>query len=135
MHPSAVTLFASVQDAAHGTLRHEDTVRDIIFGLIPEHEQILQKLGFNAKFLSRTWDVMRRLGRDDPARDQLKTVYTQELETTKAMLADSTSHMAEDRGNALQRKFLINESTAFTSLLELLRDLAWIQNVRLDRRA
>lgn len=134
MDQRAEQRYQEVFAGAGGALKHADTLRMLITAAFPSHEQALHDLGFKAKFLVRTWGVMQRLGAKDPARDKLKIVFQEELESVRSLLKPLTVEFASADREEFARRFLAIDGAAFVRMLELLHDLAWIQNVALDRK-
>ena len=133
MEPSE-SLFAEVSAAAAGKLSHPESLRALIDVAVPDHATALHAIGFSAKFLVKTWNVMRRLGSEDPAREQLKIVFQEELDGVRTKISDLASLMPADDRQILEAKFLTLSSAAFVDLLALLQDLSWLKNIEIDRR-
>ncbi len=133
MHSAAELLMRDVEITSAGKLIHRDVLRAIIDAAMPDQEDALFTLAFKAKFLVRTWSVMQRLGKDDPARVQLKQVFTEELEFVRAGIRALLASVDEEMRDTVERDMLALDGASFVRMLELLRDVAWVQNVKIDR--
>ncbi len=133
MHSAAELLMRDVEITSAGKLIHRDVLRAIIDAAMPDQEDALFTLAFKAKFLVRTWSVMQRLGKDDPARVQLKQVFTEELELVRAGIRALLASVDEEMRDTVERDMLALDGASFVRMLELLRDVAWVQNVKIDR--
>lgn len=128
------SLFAAISAAAGNSLTHPKSMRALIDVAVPDHTSTLHDIGFSAKFLVKTWNVMRRLGQDDPAREQLKTVFQEELDIVRTKISELSLRMPAAERQMLEAKFLTLSSAAFVDLLALLQDLSWLKNIEIDRR-
>lgn len=134
MVQSPQELFDAVRADAGDKLLHAETVRMLIDAALPAQDEILYAVGFKAKFLVRTWGVMKRLGADDPARAQLKEVFYREFEEVRRSLGELVAHAGDAARTTFEQTFLAVDGQAFVRCMDLLQDLAWIQNVRIGRR-
>jgi len=125
-------LYIRVMDASGNGLLHEEDLRLIINAAATEDIELLFKIGFNAKFLLRTRNIMRRISPRDDAGEKLKQTFLDELEATKALVMNVLKTANAETRRTFEKKYFTPTLDSFASLMELLQDLSWIQNIRLD---
>ena len=128
-------LFESVTRAAGNALMHREVLRRLIDEALPADEAVLMQVAFTAKFLVRTWGVLKKLGPADTAAEQLKSVFHNELEKVRTLLEDLCARFPANERNAFEHDFLAIDGAAFVRLMELLHDCSWIKNVEIDSKS
>ena len=134
MLETSETLWSAIVESAGDKLVFPQALRTLIEIAVPGHADALHEIAFKAKFLVKTWNVMRRLGAEDPAREQLKAVFQTELEAVREKLSNLASRLSPVAANEFTLQFLDLTPTAFANILALLKDLSWVKNVEIDRR-
>lgn len=91
---------------------------------------LLHDLGFHAKFASRTFGIMQRIGRDAGGYDKLASEFAESLDRLKALMRRLLAGTDEER-NILARYFTQSQA-GLEDLLSLLYDLSLYKNYLID---
>ncbi|HZV11735.1 MAG TPA: hypothetical protein VFA55_00855 [Candidatus Kapabacteria bacterium] len=123
-------LYALVAKAAANHLHCADDVYRLIKEALPEHAAVIYEVAFRAKFIVRTRKILQRLPPRDDAREQLKQTFQNELERVKT---DLLALMELSPGKEqFHEKYFSTTMESFNALMNILHDLSWIQNVKID---
>jgi hypothetical protein len=138
MHIShaTTTFIEAVQEYSGRRLQHVDACQLLVEA--SEHhslQQAMADLCFTAKFLHKTFGVMKRIGAEGEGYDTLAKEF--EANTTKArMLVQSLiEKMDEEDGRGIAQTYLTATAQSFSVMMELMHDLSWVKNYTIDTRA
>jgi hypothetical protein len=97
-------------------------------GLAGEFEE----LTFQAKFLTRTQDVMKQIGHEALGFEKLSTEFQsgikKSLDVLKMLIGRAGTEITQKYSDA----FFTMETESFTRLMKLYSDLSWIKNWQID---
>jgi hypothetical protein len=99
-------------------------------GLISEFEELI----FQAKFLTRTRDVMKQIGHEAQGFEKLSTEFHSGIEKSLNLLKMLAGRVATDVTRKYSDAFFAMETESFTRLMKLYSDLSWIKNWQIDGR-
>ena len=99
-------------------------------GLISEFEE----LTFQAKFLTRTQNIMKQIGHEAQGFEKLSTEFHSGIEKSLNLLKILVGRVATDIIQKYSDAFFAMETESFTRLMKLYSDLSWIKNWQIDGR-
>ncbi len=94
----------------------------------------LDELSFTAKFLSRTYGIMQRIGTLDKAYDGLSRQFAEQLEKAEALGRSLLLHAPAGTQEQFASTFYARSPEALERHLALLYDLSWYKNWLIDHR-
>ena len=97
-------------------------------GLISEFEE----LTFQAKFLTRTQNIMKQIGHETKEFEKLSTEFHSGIEKSLNLLKTLVGRVATDVIQKYSDAFFAMETESFTRLMKLYSDLSWIKNWQID---
>ena len=95
---------------------------------------ILELLSFQAKFLARTFAIMRRIGIDGTGYDRLNHEFQAALDRVRAMVQDMLRGVTVVEGAQFADTYLAMSPDSLQNLLTLCEDLSWYKNWLIDRQ-
>lgn len=98
-------------------------------------QHVLDELAFYAKFCSRTYGIMQRIGPQGEGYARLSEEFTTRVATCRTLMASIIRHAPEDVRLSFEESVLALTPTAFTNLLDIFRDISRYKNLQIDRRA
>jgi hypothetical protein len=130
---------AALVDALDVFSRHKLTRKDDL-GVLVELAALsnakaqLEELSFTAKFISRTYSIMRRIGPQDKAYDGFAREFAEQLERAEK-LGRSLLHNAPGvTQEHFASTYYYRSPEALERHLALLYDLSWYKNWLIDHR-
>jgi hypothetical protein len=96
--------------------------------LICEFEGLI----FQAKFLLRTQEIMKRIGPGMDGFEKLSTEFQSSVKKSIDFLNLLVEKAPSDVARKLTDTFIIKETDSFNRLMKLLSDLSWIKNWQVD---
>jgi hypothetical protein len=96
--------------------------------LISEFEGLI----FQAKFLLRTQEIMKRIGPGVDGFEKLSTEFQSGVKKSIDFLNLFVERAPSDVARKLTDTFIITETDSFNRLMKLLSDLSWIKNWQVD---
>lgn len=127
-------LIDSLEQDGKGSLNHRDMLVLLLDRASEGMAQLFLDACFHAKFVVRTQEVMRRIGKDGEGFDKLSAEFQAGVERTsdllRAMVKDATGPVK----GRLTAHFLDLSPEALQRLLELCSDLSRIKNWEVDGR-
>ncbi len=95
-------------------------------------EAMLDELTFQAKFISRSQNILKQSGMDNQETAKLKNEFEKSLEMSKSLLSALLSDCPAEFNRDFSERFLSMTQSGLTNLLRLLYELSWIKNYWLD---
>ena len=96
---------------------------------------VLEDAAFHAKFITRSFDIMRRIGRDAEGYMKLESEFKTSSEKALTLLRT----LVKDSPDDVKRHFLDNffspHEENLPRVLQLLAELTWIKNWMVDGKA
>ncbi len=97
-------------------------------GLINEFEGLI----FQAKFITRTQDVMKQIGYEAKGFEKLSTEFHSSVEKSLSLLKMLVERAATDAKKKYSDTFFTMGAESFARLMKLQSDLSWIKNWQID---
>ncbi len=91
-----------------------------------------EEIVFLAKFLTKTYEIMQRIGPDGEGYDKLSREFQQSGEKVSAAVQDILTTVPENLRVHFTQSFLTMDPQSFAQYLDLLSDLTVIKNWMLD---
>ncbi|MCK5572166.1 MAG: hypothetical protein KAJ12_05375 [Bacteroidetes bacterium] len=108
----------------------------LLIELANQHKSIhiLESLSFLAKFVSRTYRIMQRIGADAEGYDNLETEFGENLDKGRSLLRTLLEPAPIEAREHFETTFLTMNPVALENLLALYYDLSWYKNWLIDNR-
>lgn len=87
---------------------------------------------FHAKFVTKTRDVMNRIGREGEGFEKLSAEFQNSLEKSSTLLKTIVKESPEEIKQHFVREFFSMDQASLGNLLRLLEDLSRVKNFELD---
>ena len=97
-------------------------------GLTREFEELI----FQAKFLVRTQEVMKRIGQDAKGFEKLSAEFQTGLEKSMDLLKKLSERAGPEAVQKYSTMFFAMETESIARLMILFSDLSWIKNYQID---
>jgi hypothetical protein len=94
----------------------------------------LEELSFHAKFISRSYRIMKRIGRDGEGYDRLNSEFLNALERCRSLTRDVLGGAPRPIKERIENLYLELSPSSVEAMLALADDLSWYKNWLLDRR-
>jgi len=135
MQPSSSTesLLASL-DAFSGNKLTRRTDLGLLLETAFQHRQesLLHELSFLAKFVSKAYGIMTRIGKDGEGYESVAIEFSRNLEKatalTRTLIEKAPSHLQEEFATT----YFAMTSASLQNLLDLFYDLGWYKNWLID---
>lgn len=94
--------------------------------------QVLEDLVFLAKFLSKTYDLLHRIGPDGEGFQKISAEFQENLEKANTLVKTLVKEAPESVKQNMVENFLRLDQESMTTFMALLRELAWVKNWMID---
>ena len=136
MRQETQTFISDLESFAGRKLSYpEDIGRLVDVAREASDRRTLEETAFQAKFVSRTYDLMKRIGAGAEGFDKLQAELTNSIRMTAKLLGSLASKLPESARVDFEQQFLATGESELENLMQLMRDLAWIKNWMLDGKA
>ena len=136
MQHSAATsdLLDTLEELSQGKLSRRDDLGTLI-ELATRHDQmpVLDDLSFLAKFVSKTYGIMARIGKEGQGYDGLQREFAASLENAGQKIRSLIAGAPEGEREPFLLRYLSPTPDALRNLLALCYDLSWYKNWLIDR--
>ncbi|MDE3057187.1 MAG: hypothetical protein KGJ59_04440 [Bacteroidota bacterium] len=134
--PETSHLLEEVEVFSHQRLHHSGDLA-LVFETAKLHhqEQELDSLSFLSKFLTKTFAVMNRVGEDGEGYDKLSREFTDNLERAMSLLRTIVNKAPDDVRGRFAKDYFAISPDALHRVMQLLSDLSWYKNWRIDHRS
>lgn len=135
LSPSTSTLV----DALDVYSQHKLTRKDDLGVLVELAHQFdakwaLHELSFTAKFISRTFGIMRRIGAQDKAYEGLSRQFAEQMEKAETLGRSLLQYAPAGTQEHFASAYYARSPGALERHLALLYDLSWYKNWLIDHR-
>lgn len=96
-------------------------------------ERQLEDLSFHAKFVSRTYGIMKRIGQDGNGYDKLLNEFNENVIAASNLVRSLVSGGSPEIQEHFSSTYLTMTPQALDNLLELFYDLGWYKNWLIDK--
>jgi hypothetical protein len=134
--PNTKKFIDAVQQYSGDQLLHPDACALLVeTASLHSMQDELADLCFTAKFIHKTFGVMKRIGSLGEGYDKLSEEFAANSAKAQKLVQSIADTMpAEDR-NGFSATFLVLTPPALQAMMELVHDLTWIKNYTIDMRA
>lgn len=94
--------------------------------------EVFEDIIFHAKFLTKSFEIMNRIGKDGEGYDKLAVEFETGVEKTTTLMKTLVKDAHDDVKQHFVRKFFGINQRSFGELLKLCSDLAWVKNWQVD---
>jgi len=94
--------------------------------------RVFEDLVFLSKFLSKTYDLLRRIGPDGEGFVKISAEFQSNLEKANTLVKTLVKESADPVKQKIVGTFLRLDQESMTAFMELLRELAWVKNWMVD---
>ena len=129
------TLLSKISVASGNTLQRSMDLGTLIELAVQKQFQAkLDDLAFSAKFLSKSFELMKRVGNDGDGYSKLEAEFTAQVEKARSGI-----HQLLDQADAMTKAhfagtYLGMDTLALQNLMKLFHDLGWYKNYLIDSR-
>ncbi len=135
LSPSTSTLVDALDAfSQHKLTRKNDLGILVELAMHAERQRALEELSFTAKFISRTYGIMRRIGAQDKAYEGLSRQCAEQLEKAEALGRSLLELAPAETQKAFSAAYYARSPEALERHLALLYDLSWYKNWLIDHR-
>ena len=135
LSPSTSTLVDALDDfSQHKLTRKNDLGVLVELALQANAKETLDELSFTAKFISRTYGIMRRIGAHDEAYNGLFRQFAEQLAKAETLERALLQHAPAGTQEQFASTYYARSPEAVERHLALLYDLGWYKNWLIDHR-
>jgi len=136
LSPATSSLLSTIEAlSANRLTRSGDLGLLLELGAGPEGRPVLDDLSFHAKGASRTYGIMRRIGKDGEGYGKLEKEFSASLETATGLMKTLLADAPPDVDARFRSAYFSITPEGLDNLLALMYDLSWYKNWRIDARA
>lgn len=127
------TLLASLEQLAGSPLRCAPDLGLVIEqATLHNRLALLDEASFFAKFITRTYGIMQRIGKNGNGYDRLSAEFTGAATTVSALLGSLVEQAPEGERTRFTSTYLSLSQNSFTHFIDLCSDLSWYKNRLID---
>lgn len=93
---------------------------------------VFEDIAFFAKFITKSHDLMKRIGPDGEGYDKVSAEFQSAIEKISTLIRTLIKDGPEDVKQRFTRHYFRMEPDSFAALMRLVRELAWVKNWLLD---
>lgn len=128
-----VEFIRALELSANRKLNYPDVVRILIESARRENQtEVFEELVFLAKFLTKSFGVMQRIGVDGEGYDKLSAEFKLNMEKVVNLLTTHRDVMKDDADRTMLSRFFSMTPRSLDDLMMLLNDLMLVKNWMLD---
>lgn len=122
-------------NAASGYRLQRSMDLGVLLELAHQHalHTVLDDLAFCAKFLSKSFDLMKRIGKEAEGYDKLETEFTAQLKKSHTLINRLLEHADALTTSHFAGMYLSMDTIAMQNLMQLFHDLSWYKNYLIDQ--
>lgn len=95
----------------------------------------LEDLAFTAKFLTKTMELMKRIGQSGDGYDALYTEFSSNIVKSHKILKSIIENAPPDVNKLFTSQYLFRNTTAMENSMKLFHDLSWYKNYLIDHQS
>jgi hypothetical protein len=135
LSPSTIDLLGTLDAESRGRLQRRDDFGVLLdLGSSPDRASALEELAFRAKFLTRTFRIMQRIGREGTGYDRLETEFAASMDVARGHMRTLLGEAPEDVRERFASSYFSMSPAGLGNLMALMGDLTWYKNWLLDSR-
>jgi hypothetical protein len=133
---STEALLSTLETLSANRIRHKDDLGLVLkLALTGGRTDALEQLSFYAKFTSRSYGIMKRIGAGAEGYDKLEMEFGESLEKVKQLIEEVFRAAPPEVREQFRRRYLSLTPDAMQQLVELLHDVSWYKNWLIDQRS
>jgi hypothetical protein len=114
-------------------MKYPDEVGELLDGaVLGVRLPVFEDLIFQAKFVTKTLGVMKRIGADGEGYEKLATEFGSSLEKISTLLRELSKAYPSEDEEQFRATFLAFDQESLAKLLDLMGDLALVKNWTVD---
>jgi len=94
--------------------------------------QVFEDLAFLAKFLSKTFDILQRIGPDGDGFMKITAEFQSNVEKANTLVKTLVKESPDPVKQPIVETFLRLDHESMTAFMNLMRELAWVKNWTVD---
>jgi hypothetical protein len=132
---STKELLSAVSEASGNRLqRSMDLARLIELAQVNSLQDQLDDLAFAAKFLSKSFDLMKRVGKEGEGYDKLFEEFSTNIQKSQRLIGELTGSAESTVKSYFSESYLSMSDNTMNNLMQLFHDLSWYKNYKIDSR-
>ncbi|MFA6541269.1 MAG: hypothetical protein WCT99_06660 [Bacteroidota bacterium] len=132
---STKELLSAVSEASGNRLqRSMDLARLIELAQVNSLQDQLDDLAFAAKFLSKSFDLMKRVGKEGEGYDKLFEEFSTNIQKSQRLIGELTGSAESTVKSYFSECYLSMSDNTMNNLMQLFHDLSWYKNYKIDSR-
>jgi hypothetical protein len=133
VNPNILEFVAELESYAKQKLNYPVEVGELLqiagqTGLVNDFEELI----FQAKFLARTQEIMKRIGPGSEGFQKLYTEFQSGLKKSTDILKELISRTTMEIGEKFSEASMTMDTEGIERLMKLFIDLSWIKNWQID---
>jgi hypothetical protein len=97
--------------------------------------ELLEDAAFHAKFVTRAFDIMRRIGRDADGYNKMESEFKVSSEKAMTLIRTLLKDAPDEIKQQFMDKFLAPTEENLPRVMQLFAELAWIKNWMVDGKS
>jgi len=135
LSPPTIAILGTLDTASRGQLKRRDDLGVLLeLGAPPERAAALDDLAFRAKFLTRAFGIMQRIGREGNGYDRLESEFAANMDVARGHVRTLLRGAPDIVRDPFTASYLSMTPAGLSHLMALLGDLTWYKNRLLDTR-
>lgn len=94
--------------------------------------QVFEDLAFFAKFLSKSYDLMKRIGPDGEGYDKVAGEFRSTMEKSSTLLKTLVKETPDEVKRKFSQKFFGFDQESLSFLMSFMKEFAWVKNWMVD---
>ncbi len=94
--------------------------------------QVFEDMAFFAKFLSKSYDLMKRIGPDGDGYDKVAGEFRSGMEKSTTLLKTLVKDAPEEVKQRFSGRFFHLDQESLSALMSFMKELAWVKNWMVD---
>ncbi len=129
------TLLTSINKASGNRLKRSMDLGALI-EIAEENSsgELLNDLAFSAKFISKSFDLMQRIGKEGNGYEKLSEEFSEQIKKSQLMIKQFLSLSDPMTKAHFTGSYLEMNTLTMQNLMQLYHDLSWYKNYQLDQR-
>jgi hypothetical protein len=136
LSPETAALISQLRTFSDSKLTRENDLGLLLdLALRNAQESLLENLSFYAKFVSRTYGIMKRIGKVGNGYDRLLEEFTENLTKATDLARSLVTNGSPEVRHHFASTFFATTPEALDNLLALFYDLSWYKNWLIDHQS
>ena len=94
--------------------------------------QVFEDIAFFAKFLSKSYDLMKRIGPDGEGYDKVAGEFRSSIEKSTTLMKTLVKEAPDEIKQQFSGKFFHLDQDSLSALMSFMKELAWVKNWTVD---